>query len=291
MSNENSAVNELKQSTASLFDRAARDYDQQDVRFFSHLGSRLVALADPQPGNEVVDIGCGRGAVLFPAREAVGDSGSVHAIDLAPTMVELCGRDVAAQHWDNVTVVIGDAEQPGLQDSSADLILSGLVLFFLPQPHIAFQNFLAALRPGGKLAFSSFGQEDPRFTPVFLAMIEHMEQPEAAPVNSNVAAPEVTPENIFDDDHQLTELLQHLGYTDVSHIEQRHDFGFESASEWIDWSWTNGGRMMWESIPEDRLDSARVAVERELTAIATERGSVIQQWNVRYTVAHRPLSA
>lgn len=293
MTDNETSASALKQSTAALFDRAAQQYDQQDVGFFRQLGRRLVEIAEPQHGQRVLDVGCGRGAVLFPIREAVGDAGLVHAIDLAPTMVDLCHDEVISHGWTNVIVEVGDAEQPELPDVSMDLVVSGLVLFFLPHPERAVANFHRVLRPGGRLAFSSFGAEDSRFTPVFMAMINHMPPPEEQPFNKgdDVVTPARDQESHFARTERVTSLLHDAGFVNINHVEQTHEFSFSTPQEWIDWSWTNGARMMWEAISEDRRADATHAVALELEAIAAERGAVTQNWNLRYTTAERPTSS
>ena len=72
----------IEQMLAGLFGRAAATYDTV-IPLFARFGHRLVALADLQPGERVLDVAAGRGALLFPAAEAGGPTGSVVAVDLA----------------------------------------------------------------------------------------------------------------------------------------------------------------------------------------------------------------
>ena len=55
-----------------VYDDVADVYDTTGVEFFTPLGRRLVEQAGMREGERVLDIGCGRGAVLLPAAEAVG---------------------------------------------------------------------------------------------------------------------------------------------------------------------------------------------------------------------------
>lgn len=56
---------------AAVFGRAAAAYDSV-IPFFARFGERLVERAGIQPGDRVLDVGCGRGAALFPAAERTG---------------------------------------------------------------------------------------------------------------------------------------------------------------------------------------------------------------------------
>ena len=106
----------------------------------------MVAAAALQPGERVLDVGSGRGAVLLPAAAAVGSAGHVDGIDLAPGMVARLGEDIAA--LPNATITLGDAENPPVQ-GPYDAVVSGLVLFMLPDPGaaLAVQPVAAAGRP------------------------------------------------------------------------------------------------------------------------------------------------
>ena len=89
------------QGPAGVFDRAADTYDAVGVPWFQPIALRLVTELAVQPGERVLDIGCGRGAALFPLAEAAGPAGSVVGIDLSPRMVELTAADATAlpQAW------------------------------------------------------------------------------------------------------------------------------------------------------------------------------------------------
>lgn len=50
-----------KSGVTNAFKNAADSYDRGGVGFFTPMGRRLVELAAPQPGERVLDVGCGRG--------------------------------------------------------------------------------------------------------------------------------------------------------------------------------------------------------------------------------------
>ena len=95
-----------------LFDRAAASYDRVGNALFAPAGAALAAAAALRPGDRVLDVGCGRGAALFPAAEAVGVTGSVTGIDLAAAMVAATAADITRRGVANASVRVGDAESP-----------------------------------------------------------------------------------------------------------------------------------------------------------------------------------
>jgi ubiquinone/menaquinone biosynthesis C-methylase UbiE len=146
------------------FDRAATSFGQGDLtRRFPYFGERLVAAAEVQPGQQVLDVATGRGAVLFPAAQAVGPRGRVVGVDLAPGMIEATARELAEQGLSQVTVQVMDAEQLTFPEASFDAVLCGFGLMFFPHLADALQGFRRVLKPGGRLAVSTWAPPDPRF--------------------------------------------------------------------------------------------------------------------------------
>ena len=148
----------LKQGIAGVFDRSAETYDQVGVDFFTPLARDLVARTALREGERVLDVGAGRGAVVFAAASAVGRAGRVVGIDLSAKMAELTQAEVGARGLANVTVAQGDAERPDFADGSFDAVLASLVMFFLPEPAAAVRRYAALLAPGGGSASRRSGR-------------------------------------------------------------------------------------------------------------------------------------
>src|SRR3954451_16526508 len=94
---------------AALFDRVADSYENVGVPWFAPIGAALVAEVAPVAGERAVDLGCGRGATLFPLAAAVGPTGSVTGIDLAPEMIARTAADVRARGQRTVDLHVMDA--------------------------------------------------------------------------------------------------------------------------------------------------------------------------------------
>ena len=139
---------------AGVFDRAAATYDRVGVELFGPVAERLVAELDPRPGERVLDVGCGRGAVLLRAAVRVGPGGAVDGVDLAPQMVEAARAEARAAGLD-VDVRVGDAMAPGPGRGPYDVVASSLVLFFLPDPAAALRAWRELLVDGGRLGVTT----------------------------------------------------------------------------------------------------------------------------------------
>ena len=132
MSSKSKSSRENKQCIVGIFDRAAPTYDQVGPSFFSTFGKKLVEFAHIEENDRVLDIATGRGAVLFPAAQAVGMGGTVTGTDLAEAMVNEVRKEVQDRGFKNVRIECMDAENLQFPDAFFDVVLCGFALFFFP---------------------------------------------------------------------------------------------------------------------------------------------------------------
>jgi ubiquinone/menaquinone biosynthesis C-methylase UbiE len=271
-------VVEQRAAVAAVFDRAAQTYDQVGVEFFAAVGRQLVSDAGLSAGQRVLDVGCGRGAVLFPAAAAVGEGGSVLGFDLAPAMVELTAMDAAAAGLDNVRVEVMDAQEPQLEPGTYDAVLSSLVLFFLPDPLAGLRAWLRALSPSGRLAITSFAdRDDERWS--WLEDVLPMRDPRATQAADGDAT------SPFDADESLHGLLEEAGFVDPVSRTREQVVRFADPEQWMAWSWSHGMRMFWERLPEGQRPQARDRAEEQLRRMQSEPDGITLRMVVRYTTA------
>lgn len=123
--------------------RDAWDAELYEGRFSSvwNLGADLIALLDPQPGEEILDVGCGPGQLTerIAARGA-----SVTGLDSAPAMVAQ-----ARINYPKLRFLLADATSFELA-APVDAVFSNAVLHWVNQPSLAIERIHAALRPGGR---------------------------------------------------------------------------------------------------------------------------------------------
>ena len=75
-----------------------------------------------EPGQKVLEVGCGPGFFTIPASRIVGEKGSVCALDISPLAVERVRQKIEKEGATNVETVLADAAQTGLPAESFDLI-------------------------------------------------------------------------------------------------------------------------------------------------------------------------
>jgi ubiquinone/menaquinone biosynthesis C-methylase UbiE len=119
----------------------------------------LIQLAGVEPGNSVLDVGCGTGSLAIAAGKAVGAQGRVVGIDPSPEMI---GRAQSkARRLANVSFQIGTAQELPFPDASFDVVLNTFVVHQLPHDslHQAKLETARVLRPGGRLLIVDIGGE------------------------------------------------------------------------------------------------------------------------------------
>jgi ubiquinone/menaquinone biosynthesis C-methylase UbiE len=69
-----------KEYVKNIFDKSAEHYGDKGCAWFEYFGKKLVALANPLRSAKVLDVATGKGAILFPAANAIGTQGSAIGI-------------------------------------------------------------------------------------------------------------------------------------------------------------------------------------------------------------------
>ena len=142
-----------KAETAASFNSRAADFDRQGLS--AHFGRRLVDVVGIEPGQRVLDVATGRGAVLFPAIERVGTMGEAVGVDLAEGMVRAANEEAERRGWGQPVRAM-DAERLDFPDATFDRVLCGFGVMFFPHLDQALSEFRRVLKPGGRLGLSTW---------------------------------------------------------------------------------------------------------------------------------------
>jgi SAM-dependent methyltransferase len=99
------------------------------------------------PGQRVLDVACGTGALARTVATRVGAAGSVLGLDANPEMLAVARRLDGAIEW-----IHGRAEALPMPDASVDAVVSQFGLMFFDDRVGALREMARVLRPGGRLA-------------------------------------------------------------------------------------------------------------------------------------------
>ena len=115
----------------------------------------VIARADPQPSERVLDAATGTGAVAILLAKRGAD---VVGMDLAPVLIETA-RERAAEEGVSVQWDVGDAEAMDYEDASFDVVVSTCGVMFAPD-HAAVAHELARVtKPGGRVVLACWTPE------------------------------------------------------------------------------------------------------------------------------------
>ena len=113
---------------------------QQNARFVSDLGEPVVRLLNPQPGERILDLGCGDGVLT---KKIAGTGAKVVGIDGSADMI-------AAARRNGVNATVGDAHKLDF-DAEFDAVFSNAVLHWIKRDaDLAIDAVYRAMKPGGR---------------------------------------------------------------------------------------------------------------------------------------------
>jgi arsenite methyltransferase len=168
----------LRKQVSQTYDRVAREpkgnfhfhrgpeyacrilrYDPEELALIpAESTASFAGLGNPhrigsiEPGETILDIGCGSGMDLLLAARRSGPSGKAIGVDVTPSMLELAKRGaLKAGLWQNTEVRRGIAEELPVESGSVDVVISNGVLNLSSDKDRAFGEIYRVLRPGGRL--------------------------------------------------------------------------------------------------------------------------------------------
>jgi SAM-dependent methyltransferase len=107
-----------------------------------------------QPGDSVVDLGCGTGGTTVELARRVGPEGDALGVDISDEMLEAARLRASSASATNVEFQCADVQSYDFGGRTFDAAFSRFGVMFYADPLAAFTNIRGALKPGGRLAFA-----------------------------------------------------------------------------------------------------------------------------------------
>jgi SAM-dependent methyltransferase len=215
---------EFRQGQRNQWDSAAtgwRKWNELIDGAASGISDRLVELADVQPGNRVLDVAAGYGEPSLTAARAAGPEGRVVATDISSQMIAFGRERAAAAGLENIEFVEADASSLDFPEDSFDAAVSRWGIIFEPDGEAAAARVRTFLRPGSRMAISSWGLPE-RVPMLAIPMRTALERLNAQP------PPPGTPGPLSRPTHEaIGGLLEGGGFSDVE---------VEEATVSIEWA-------------------------------------------------------
>lgn len=182
------------------------------ARMADRFNQPLLAAADIQPAQTVLDLASGAGEPALTAARLVGPSGTVIASDLVSDMLHgLTRRDGAGA----LKFTAADMQRLPFQSACFDRVLCRFGIMFVPDPLAALSSVRRVLRPGGRAAFMVWGPRgDQTMFPLLADAIEAVLGIEPDSHHHQIFR--------FGATGSLTEIFEQAGFTDIEESEHRY---------------------------------------------------------------------
>jgi SAM-dependent methyltransferase len=108
-------------------------------------------LGRVEPGEVVLDLGCGAGTDLLIAAQMAGRAGRALGVDMTAAMLERAEASAREMGLANVELHGSLIEALPLDDASVDIVISNGVIDLVPNKEAVFDEIDRVLRPGGRL--------------------------------------------------------------------------------------------------------------------------------------------
>jgi SAM-dependent methyltransferase len=225
------------------------------------IGHALIELAAFQPGEQVIDVGCGAGATSISIAQKVGSTGAVTGLDISPVLVAEATKRAQDLGLENLNFVLGDAaiaiaELPLAQ---ANCLVSRFGIMFFSDPQVAFTHLHGFLKPSGRMVFACWAPLLQNLWRLEVGNIINAHFPSPTPV-THTPGPFA-----FDEPLYVQEILQTAGFKDIKISPWQNNLciggagsNAQSAAEFL------LKAMGIAQLPEDLPDEIKMTIHTEL---------------------------
>lgn len=142
------------------WDKAASYYEPYWQTQLEPAQSKLLDMIGLRPGEQVIDIAAGSGALTFRIAASVEPGGSVFATDISDSMTDLARRFALERKISNVQFEQMDAEALEVKEGTYDVAICSLGLMYVPDPLQAIKEMHRVLKSGGRAVAAVWGQRN-----------------------------------------------------------------------------------------------------------------------------------
>lgn len=221
---------------------------------------KMLEMLEPSPGETILDLAAGTGAVGFTAAQLVGPTGRVIVSDFAEAMVDIATRRAEDLGFENIECVVLDAEQLDLPDASADGVVCRWGYMLMGDPGAAFRETRRVLRDGGRAVAAVFaGPEQNPWAAIpgrVLQQRGHVPSPEAG-------APGILS---LGDQERLRRLFTDAGFADPSIEPVGFRFDYDGMDAYWEFLSTTAGAiaMVLQRLGSDEQNAIRGEITEAL---------------------------
>jgi ubiquinone/menaquinone biosynthesis C-methylase UbiE len=183
---------------------------------------RVADAARLGPGDRVLDVACGTGAVASEALRRVGPEGQVAGLDVSPDMLAVARRKLPG-----LDLRQSRAEELPFDDEAFDAITCQFGLMFFEGREAALRHMSRVLRPGGRLSVAVWDalERTPGYTALTEIVEKHLGAEAGIPIRAAFA---------LGDADEMLSLLDAAGFASVQARSIDATARFPSVADWVE---------------------------------------------------------
>lgn len=238
-----SAAEQHKERVIGVFDTIASGYDHVALRFFSFAADRAVKILNPRPGQKILDIATGTGAIAIACAQTVRPDGRVIAIDLSQAMLDMALKNSQRMGLNNVDQFQMDADSLEFRKNYFDHSVCSFGLFFLPDMQKTLAEWIRVTKPGGKIVFTSFSEAS--FDPMVKLLVEQLEFLGVEMNNRQFATQRLSNPGV------CLDLMREAGLESVGVDTEQVGYHLQCIDDWWAVVWNSGMRGLVQQLSDD----------------------------------------
>lgn len=233
-----------KQMIRKAFDTVAEGYDHPSLAFFPQTAQRMLKHLSLHANARCLDVATGTGMMaLETARHLPG--GSVVGVDLSDGMLRQARAKAEARQLHNATFRQMDMDALDFPQDHFDVATCSFGLFFVNDMEGAMRRISRTVKPGGKIAISSFTENAfSPFSPAFLSLYESFGKP-VPPLSWKRLADTAVIEKVYDA----------AGITEVVFHHEPLGYALQSEQQWWDVVWNAGFRGLLNQLSDSERET------------------------------------
>jgi len=252
---------EHKQKVLASFDMASEGYDCPSLRFFVESASWMIKNLELKGDENLLDIATGTGNVAIEASQKL-IKGNVTGIDLSEKMLQRAVLKAHEMNLQNIFFKRCDIEEMDFENNTFDAACCAFGMFFLPDMENGLRCISRALKPGGKLAITSF-------TPSLM-------QPLRGMLLDGIKRYGVEPSPLswmrLDTPDKINDLLSRSGFVNIHTQSKQMGYYLKNSLEWRDVLWNSGHRGLLSQLSGEDLKRFMKEHLKEVDGVADANG-------------------
>ncbi|KPJ92470.1 MAG: hypothetical protein AMJ53_09330 [Gammaproteobacteria bacterium SG8_11] len=256
-------IQQNKHNVSDVFDTIAPGYDSATLRFFPFSADQIAQVLRPKPGQKVLDVATGTGAVAVALAQAVRPGGRVIGVDLSEGMLAQAEQNIKKMALDNVDLFRMDGENLEFKHDYFDASVCSFGLFFMPQMDKALKELVRVTKSGGTVLFTSFSKR------AFQSLRKQMFEDLAAFVEP--AHLQLPSEKLVEPE-DCQQLMCQAGLINTGVQKKQLGYHLRSGEEWWEIIWNSGARRLISRLDDEQRALFRVKHTTEIQKLATDKG-------------------